>query len=98
MMTTEVDERARRLRNAEERVAAVCTSPPEAHAAFGCSNPKAVVPGVAAGWQTTDREATRVREQRATTMLQRILGDRPEGHPCSGLTIDTAAELHRSTI
>ena len=49
-------------------------------AAFGCFNPKAVVPFVAVGWQTTDREAIlRAREQGATAMLQRVLGDRPEG-------------------
>jgi hypothetical protein len=49
-------------------------------AAFGCFNPKAVVPGVAAGWQITDRDTIlRAREQGATAMLTRVLGEEPEG-------------------
>ena len=49
-------------------------------AAFGCFNPKAVVPAVAAGWQITSREAIlRAREQGAAAMLARVLGDQPEG-------------------
>jgi hypothetical protein len=49
-------------------------------AAFGCFNPKAVVPGVAAGWQITDRETIlRAREQGATAMLTRVLGEEPAG-------------------
>ena len=39
-------------------------------AAFGVFNPKFVVPGVAAGWQMTSREAIlQAREQGATAML-----------------------------
>jgi hypothetical protein len=49
-------------------------------AAFGVFNPKAVVPAVAAGWQVTSREAIlEARERAATAMLQRILGEQPEG-------------------
>jgi hypothetical protein len=49
-------------------------------AAFGCFNPKAVVPAVTAGWQITSREAILdAREQAAAAMLQRVLGDQPEG-------------------
>jgi hypothetical protein len=49
-------------------------------AAFGCFNPKVVVPGVAAGWQITDRETIlEAREQGATAMLERVLGEKPEG-------------------
>ncbi|MGY2125652.1 SCO6745 family protein [Nocardia gipuzkoensis] len=49
-------------------------------AAFGCFNPKGVVPAVAKGWQITTREAIlAAREQSATTMLTRILGEQPDG-------------------
>ncbi|WP_073926877.1 hypothetical protein [Streptomyces sp. CB03911] len=49
-------------------------------AAFGCFNPKVVVPGVTAGWQITDRDTIlTAREQGSTAMLQRILGEQPEG-------------------
>ena len=49
-------------------------------AAFGCFNPKVVVPAVAAGWQIASREAIlQAREQGATAMLQRVLGEQPEG-------------------
>jgi hypothetical protein len=49
-------------------------------AAFGCFNPKVVVPAVEAGWQITGREAIlEAREQASTAMLARVLGDRPEG-------------------
>jgi len=48
--------------------------------AFGCFNPKVVVPSVAAGWQVTDRVTIlKAREQGSTAMLQRILGEQPEG-------------------
>jgi hypothetical protein len=124
-VVTEFRERARRLRNAVEPVAAGVYFAPEAHAAyealgfdpspaaaqadgiarpemksyftsrgacmgqvsgemvaaaFGCFNPKVVVPGVEAGWQTTDRTTIlEAREQGATAMLQRVLGEQPEG-------------------
>jgi hypothetical protein len=123
-MTTDFNERARRLRNAVEPVAAGVYFAPEAHAgyealgfdgsplaspdgiarpelksyftsrgacmghvpgevvasAFGVFNPKVVVPAVAAGWQITNRdEILKAREQAATAMLQRILGERPDG-------------------
>lgn len=122
-MRTDIQERARRLRNAVEPVAAGVYFAPEAHsgyaalgfegspvsqdgvarpdlkayvtsrsacmghvpgevvaAAFGCFNPKAVVPAVEAGWQITSREAIlQVRERAATAMLQRVLGEQPEG-------------------
>ena len=123
-MATDFQERARRLRNAVEPVAAGVYFAPEAHAAyealgfdasspagpdgiarpelksyftsrgasmghvpgevvaaaFGCFNPKFVVPAVAAGWQITSREAIlEAREQGATAMLRRILGERPDG-------------------
>jgi hypothetical protein len=122
-MTTEFQERARRLRNAVEPVAAGVYFAPEAHAAyealgfegspvaqdgvarpelksyftsrgacmgqvpgevvaaaFGVFNPKVVVPAVAAGWQIASREAIlQAREQGATAMLQRVLGEQPEG-------------------
>ena len=122
-MTTGFQEKARRLRNAVEPVAAGVYFAPEAHqayealgfkgspvsqdgaarpellsyftsrgacmgqvpgeviaAAFGVFNPKAVVPAVAAGWQITSREAIlAARERGATAMLQRVLGDQPEG-------------------
>ena len=49
-------------------------------AAFGCFNPKVVVSAVEAGWQITSREAVlEAREQGATEMLQRVLGEQPEG-------------------
>jgi hypothetical protein len=122
-MSTDYRERARRLRNAVEPVAAGVYFAPEAHAAyaalgfagspaaadgvarpelksyftsrgaclgqvsgevvaaaFGCFNPKVVVPAVAAGWQIAGREAILgARERGATAMLQRVLGDRPDG-------------------
>jgi len=123
-MATDYNERARRLRNAVEPVAAGVYFAPEAHAAyaklgfdatevvgkdgisrpemkayftsrgaslghvpgevvaaaFGCFNPKVVVPGVEAGWQITDREAIlEARLQGATEMLDRVLGEKPEG-------------------
>src|SRR5688572_16023452 len=123
-MATDFQERARRLRNAVEPVAAGIYFAPEAHAAykalgfegnslaspdgierpelksyftsrgacmghvpgeivaaaFGCFNPKIVVPSVAAGWQITDRETIlEARERSATAMLNRILGEQPEG-------------------
>jgi hypothetical protein len=49
-------------------------------AAFGCFNPKVVVSAVTAGWQLTSREAILdARERAAAEMLQRVLGDQPEG-------------------
>ena len=49
-------------------------------AAFGCFNPKVVVPAVGAGWQVTSREAIlAARERGATEMLRRVLGEQPEG-------------------
>ncbi len=124
-MTTEFNERARRLRNAVEPVAAGVYFAPEAHAAyealgfdpspaaaqkdgisrpeltsyftsrgaclgqvpgevvaaaFGCFTLKVVVPGVASGWQIADRETIlRARGQGSTAMLQRVLGEEPEG-------------------
>ncbi|HEY6421908.1 MAG TPA: hypothetical protein VIY28_01405 [Pseudonocardiaceae bacterium] len=122
-MSTDFRERARRLRNAVEPVAAGVYFAPEAHAAyaalgfdgspvaqggvarpelksyftsrgaclgqvpgevvaaaFGCFNPEVVVPAVAAGCQIAGREAIlRAREQGATAMLRRVLGDGPEG-------------------
>jgi hypothetical protein len=123
MRTTEFRERARRLRNAVEPVAAGVYFAPEAHAAyaalgfepspvaqggvarpelksyftsrgacmgqvpgevvaaaFGCFNPRAVVPAVTAGWQIADRDALlQARERGATAMLERVLGDKPDG-------------------
>ena len=122
-MATDFRERARRLRNAVEPVAAGVYFAPEAHAAyqalgfdgspisqdgvarpelksyftsrgacmgqvpgevvaaaFGCFNPNVVVMAVNAGWQIASREAIlEARERGATTMLQRVLGDQPEG-------------------
>ena len=122
-MATDFQEKARRLRNAVEPVAAGVYFAPEAHkayealgfggspvtqdgvarpdmkayftsrgacmgqvpgevvaAAFGCFNPKVVVPAVTAGWQLTSREAIlAARERAAAAMLQRVLGDQPEG-------------------
>jgi helix-turn-helix protein len=122
-MISDFREKARRLRNAVEPVAAGVYFAPEAHqayaalgfdgspvaqdgvarpelksyftsrgacmgqvpgevvaAAFGCFNRQVVVPAVAAGWQITSREAIlAAREQGATAMLQRILGDKPDG-------------------
>ena len=49
-------------------------------AAFGCFNPKVVVPAVEAGWQVASRQAILdARERGATHMLARVLGDEPEG-------------------
>jgi hypothetical protein len=124
-MASDFNEKARRLRNAVEPVAAGVYFAPEAHAAyealgfdpspkaaqrdgiarpemksyftsrgaclgqvpgelvaaaFGCFNPQVVVPAVAAGWQITNREAIlQARERASTEMLQRVLGDEPEG-------------------
>jgi hypothetical protein len=122
-MATGFQEKARRLRNAVEPVAAGVYFAPEAHkayqalgfggspvtqdgvarpdlkayftsrgacmgqvpgevvaAAFGCFNPKAVVPAVTAGWQITSRQdILHARERAATEMLQRVLSDQPEG-------------------
>jgi hypothetical protein len=123
-MTTDFQERARRLRNAVEPVAAGVYFAPEAHAAyeelgfagspvthegaarpemtayftsrgvacmgdvpgevvaaaFGCFNPKAVVPAVEKGRQIADRETIlAAREKGATAMLARVLGDQPDG-------------------
>ena len=122
-MATNFQEKARRLRNAVEPVAAGVYFAPEAHAAytalgfpgssaaadgvarpelksyftsrgaclgqvpgevvaaaFGCFNPKLVVPAVLAGWHIAGREAIlHAREQGATAMLARVLGDRPDG-------------------
>ena len=122
-MTADFGEKARRLRNAVEPVAAGVYFAPEAHsayealgfarsptsqdgvarpelksyftsrgacmgqvpgevvaAAFGCFNPKVVVAAVDAGWQIAGREALlAARERGATEMLQRVLGEEPEG-------------------
>jgi hypothetical protein len=122
-MATEFEERARRLRNAVEPVAAGVYFAPEAHAAyqalgfegspvaqdgvarpelksyftsrgacmgqvpgevvaaaFGVFNPKVVVAAVAAGWQIASRDAIlQAREQGATAMLARVLGEQPDG-------------------
>jgi hypothetical protein len=124
-MATAYHEKARRLRNAVEPLAAGVYFAPEAHAAyealgfdpssaapqadgisrpemksyftsrgaclglvpgeviaaaFGCFNPKVVVPGVERGWQITDRESIlQARLQGATTMLRRVLGEQPKG-------------------
>ena len=122
-MATDFQEKARRLRNAVEPVAAGVYFAPEAHqayealgfdgspvtqdgvarpelksyftsrsacmgqvpgevvaAAFGCFNPKVVVPAVGAGWQVTSRAAIlAARERGATEMLGRVLGEEPEG-------------------
>ncbi|KAF0957229.1 SCO6745 family protein [Rhodococcus sp. T7] len=122
-MTTDFQERARRLRNAVEPIAAGVYFAPEAHqayaalgfggsptaqdgvarpdlnayfasrgaclgqvpgevvaAAFGCFNPKVLVPAVAAGWPITSREKIlTAREQAATAMLTRVLGEQPDG-------------------
>jgi hypothetical protein len=49
-------------------------------AAFGVFNPKVVVAAVPAGWQIASREAIlAAREQGATAMLARVLGEQPEG-------------------
>ena len=124
-MATDFREKARRLRNAVEPVAAGVYFAPEAHqayealgfdgspvsqdgvarpelksyftsrsacmgqvpgevvaAAFGCFNPKVVVPAVGAGWQVTSRAAIlAARERGATEMLRRVLGEKPEGLP-----------------
>jgi hypothetical protein len=123
-MASDFQERARRLRNAVEPVAAGVYFAPEAHtayealgfegsplpssdgiarpelksyftsrgacmghvpgeviaAAFGVFNPKFVVPGIAAGWQITSRAAIlEAREKASTAMMQRILGEQPDG-------------------
>jgi hypothetical protein len=122
-MTTEYNERARRLRNAVEPVAAGVYFAPEAHrryvalgfegspvaadgvarpelrsyftsrgacmgqvpgevvaAAFGCFNPKVVVMAVAAGWQVATRDTIlAARQDGATAMLKRVLGEQPDG-------------------
>jgi hypothetical protein len=123
-MTNDFQERARRLRNAVEPVAAGVYFAPESFAAyealgfpgspaadehgvprpelksyftsrgacmgqvsgevvaaaFGCFKPEIAVGAVAAGWQVTSRDAILdAREQGATGMLRRVLGDRPEG-------------------
>src|SRR3954463_9489560 len=123
MMANDFQERARRLRNAVEPVAAGVYFAPEAHAAyealgfagspvtqggvarpdlkayftsrgacmgqvpgevvaaaFGCFNPKVVDMAVTAGWQIADRDSIlQAREQGATGMLQRVLGEHPDG-------------------
>jgi hypothetical protein len=49
-------------------------------AAFGVFNPKVVVAAMAAGWQITGRQAIlQAREQGATAMLARVLGEQPDG-------------------
>ena len=49
-------------------------------AAFGCFNPKVVVPAVEAGCQITTRDAVlQARERAAIEMLRRVIGERPEG-------------------
>jgi helix-turn-helix protein len=49
-------------------------------AAFGVFNPKVVVAAVAAGWQIAGRDAIlQAREQGATAMLARVLGEQPDG-------------------
>jgi hypothetical protein len=49
-------------------------------AAFGCFNPRVVTPAVQTGWQVASREAIlTAREDGASAMLQRVLGDEPEG-------------------
>jgi len=122
-MTTDFGERARRLRNAVEPVAAGVYFAPESHkayealgfdgspvaadgvarpeltsyftsrgacmgrvtgevvaAAFGCFNPKVVVPAVAAGWQVATRDdILSARQDGATAMLRRVLGEQPDG-------------------
>ena len=122
-MTTEFTERARRLRNGVEPLAAGVYFAPEAHdayaalgfdgspaaadgvarpelksyftsrgaclgqvpceviaAAFGCFNPAVVVPAVTAGWEIAHRKALlAAREQGATAMLARVLGEQPDG-------------------
>ncbi len=58
-------------------------------AAFGVFKPQVVVAAVAGGWQITGRdEILAAREQAATAMLSRILGQRPEG-------LDRVTELLR---
>src|SRR3954454_9677860 len=57
--------------------------------AFGCFNPRAVVPAVMAGWQIADRDALlRARERGATAMLERVLGGKLDG-------LDRVTELLR---
>jgi hypothetical protein len=51
-------------------------------AAFGVFNPKVVVAAVQAGWQLASRDAIlQAREQGATAMLQRVLGEQPRREP-----------------
>ena len=130
-MATEFQERARRLRNAVEPVAAGVYFAPEAHAeyaalgfeagpslaskdgierpelksyftsrgaslghvpgevvaaAFGCFNPKVVVPAVAAGWRVTNRDDVlaareRVGPRDAHTLRTRFRSEPPSGRP-----------------
>jgi hypothetical protein len=135
-MTKDFQEKARRLRNAVEPLAAGVYFAPEAHAAyqalgfggspvtqggvarpemkayftsrgacmgqvtgevvaaaFGCFNPKVVVPAVQAGWQMTDRTAIlKAREQGATALLQRVVGDEPAGLPRATELLRRAAD------
>ncbi len=63
-------------------------------AAFGCFNPKVVVPAVEAGWQITSREAVlEARERGATAMLQRVIGEQPDGHERITDVLRRAAEV-----
>jgi hypothetical protein len=49
-------------------------------AAFGCFNPKVVVPCVTAGWQITTRDAVlEARLNSTIEMLKRVIGEQPEG-------------------
>lgn len=57
--------------------------------AFGVFNPRIAVPAVTAGWAIASREAIlTAREQGATQMLERVLGEKPEG-------LDRVTELLR---
>jgi hypothetical protein len=48
--------------------------------AFGCFNPKVVVPATDAGWQIASRDAVlAARERGSTEMLARVLGENPDG-------------------
>ena len=48
--------------------------------AFGCFNPAVAVAAVTAGWQIVGREAIlAARERGSVAMVQRVLGDRPDG-------------------
>ena len=58
-------------------------------AAFGCFNPKVILPAIEAGWRVTSRETIlQARGAAATAMLQRVLGDQAEG-------LDRVTELLR---